>query len=101
MSESNAEKYRAYLDQQIRALGSFDYDQDAILWHYTDGKGLIGMVESGMFYSTQVSCVNDSSEVRYAQRLFRAALTDSFVVGLSTKTVRSTTLTLGVGTRMA
>src|SRR5438552_18839563 len=32
---------------------------------------------------------------------FRAALTDSFVAGLSTKTVRSTTLTLGVGTRMA
>src|ERR1700676_2076448 len=32
---------------------------------------------------------------------FRAALTDSTVAGFSRKTVRSTTLTLGVGTRMA
>src|ERR1700681_2211224 len=32
---------------------------------------------------------------------FNAALTDSTVAGLSTNTVRSTTLTFGVGTRMA
>src|SRR6202034_3368170 len=32
---------------------------------------------------------------------FRAELTLSFVAGFSTMTVRSTTLTLGVGTRMA
>src|SRR5580704_15125893 len=31
----------------------------------------------------------------------RAVLTDSTVAGFSTKTVRSTTLTFGVGTRMA
>src|SRR5437016_8606660 len=32
---------------------------------------------------------------------FKAAFTESLLAGLSTKTVRSTTLTLGVGTRMA
>lgn len=40
-----------------------------VLWHYTSGEGLIGIIESGKFWTTQVACVNDSSELRYSSDL--------------------------------
>jgi hypothetical protein len=64
------------VSEQVNALGSLDFGGDVLLWHYTNGDRLIGIVESGTLYSTQVSCVNDSSEVRYGQALFKKALTD-------------------------
>jgi hypothetical protein len=64
------------VSEQVNALGSLDFSGDVLLWHYTNGDRLIGIVESGTLYSTQVSCVNDSSEVRYGQALFKKALTD-------------------------
>jgi hypothetical protein len=39
------------------------------LWHYTSGDGLIGILQSGEFWVTQVSCVNDAVELRYAQAI--------------------------------
>jgi hypothetical protein len=43
------------------------------LWHYTTGDGLIKILESGELWSTQVSCVNDSTEFRHAIRASREA----------------------------
>src|SRR5262249_51167085 len=34
---------------------------------------LLGIVESGTLYATQVSCLNDSTEIRYAAKLVRDA----------------------------
>jgi hypothetical protein len=44
------------------------------LWHYTSGSSLIEIVKSNVLFSTQVACLNDSSEVRYATALLREAL---------------------------
>jgi hypothetical protein len=45
----------------------------AELCHYTTGENLVKILESGELWSTQVSCVNDASEFRYAIRVARAA----------------------------
>lgn len=43
--------------------------QSGVLWHYTSGDGLIGIIQSGDLWTTQVSCVNDSTELRYSNSL--------------------------------
>ena len=40
-----------------------------LLWHYTNGNALISIIESKSLYSTQVSCLNDQSEIRYSVEL--------------------------------
>lgn len=70
------EDFRAYdefLTKQLEVLGSF-FKEDKTLWHYTTGAGLQGILESGTIYATQVACLNDSTEIRYASSLFRKAL---------------------------
>jgi len=73
-------EYDAFLQERVKALGSLSFEPGTLIWHYTDGPGLIGILESGTLFSTQVSCLNDSSEIRYASSLFKNAL-----VGLLTK----------------
>jgi hypothetical protein len=70
------EKYQKFLQAQVERLGSFKFDPETLLWHYTNGSGLLGILSTGTLYSTQVSCLNDSSEIRYGQFLFQKALTD-------------------------
>lgn len=48
--------------------------EGTLLWHYTNGDGLLGIVKSGSLYATQISCLNDSEEIKYASRLFKLAL---------------------------
>jgi hypothetical protein len=62
--------------EQVKRLGSLVFDHNTLVWHYTTGDGLIGILESGTLYSTQVSCLNDSTEVRYGQLVFKNALTE-------------------------
>jgi hypothetical protein len=45
-----------------------------MLWHYTGGQGLLGIISSQSIYATHVSCLSDSSEIRYASFVFRQAL---------------------------
>jgi hypothetical protein len=71
----DSKRYVDFLDAQVKALSAFDFKEDTLLWHYTSGPGLIGIVSSGTLYSTQVSCLSDSSEIRYAAALFKHALT--------------------------
>jgi hypothetical protein len=49
-------------------------DPDQLVWHYTTGAGLIGIVESGSLFATQVSCLNDATEIRYSAKKLREAL---------------------------
>ena len=58
-------KYQEFVRQQVKQLGSLDFDREVILWHYTNGAGLLGILETGTIFSTQVSCVNDSTECRF------------------------------------
>ena len=74
---ANLENYHKFLKSQVDRLGSFQFDTETLLWHYTNGPGLLSILSSGTIYSTQVSCLNDSSEIRYGQVLFQKALTES------------------------
>jgi hypothetical protein len=39
---------------------------DGPLYHYTSGDGLIGIIRSKQLWSTQIACLNDSTEIGYA-----------------------------------
>ena len=67
-------QYIAFAKSQADALGCHNLDPNAVVWHYTTGAGLQGIIASGMIYATQVSCLNDSSEIRYPVLLLRRAL---------------------------
>jgi hypothetical protein len=45
-----------------------------LLWHYTTGDNLIKIIQSGELWTTQVSCVNDSTEVSHAATQLKNAL---------------------------
>jgi hypothetical protein len=51
-----------------------NFDPNMTLWHYTNGNGFLGMLESGSIRATQVASVNDSTETVYATRLYRQAI---------------------------
>src|SRR3989442_445301 len=66
----NAE-YLQFVAAQIRKYPSSM--PQSVLWHYTSGEGLLGIINSGEFWLTQLSCVNDTTELRYSQSLLREA----------------------------
>jgi len=55
-------------------LGVFVPPNNNLVWHYTDGAGLMGILESGQLFATQVSSLNDSKETLYARELFIKAV---------------------------
>jgi Protein of unknown function (DUF2971) len=72
----DAQQYQNFITERIKALGCLEYDREAVLWHYTTTPGLLGIIESGTIHATQVACLSDSSEIRYAGKLYRDALTE-------------------------
>jgi hypothetical protein len=48
---------------------------EQVVWHYTSGNGLISIIESGSIFATQVSCLNDATEIRYSAMRLREAIT--------------------------
>jgi Protein of unknown function (DUF2971) len=50
---------------------------DKVVWHYTNGDGLIGIIESGSIYATQIACLNDNTEMRYSSSLLRQQLLEA------------------------
>lgn len=69
------EHYQEYV---IGLLGVLDCrpNLNDLVWHYTSGDGLIKILESGTIFSTQVSCLNDSTEIRYSASVLRTALSN-------------------------
>jgi DUF2971 family protein len=61
-------QYRHFAIDQLMKTGRPGVGE---LFHYTSGDGLIGIIGSGQLWATQVSCVNDASEIRYATSLLR------------------------------
>jgi hypothetical protein len=49
---------------------------DDIVWHYTTGAGLLAIIETGKIFATQVSCLNDATEIRYSASILRGVLTE-------------------------
>jgi len=71
-----SEKYRRFVSDIAMEIGVFDFKPDDILWHYTNGSGFLGILQSGMIYATQVSCLNDTTETKYAQDIYKKAVTE-------------------------
>ena len=65
------EAYRKFVSDLAIELGVFDLKGIETVWHYTDGSGFLGILQSGRLYATQVSALNDSKETEYATDLFR------------------------------
>ena len=67
-----------YLPFAVELLNKLNWkpDPNRLIWHYTTAAGLMGIVESGSIFATQVSCLNDATEIRYAAKRLRNALTD-------------------------
>ncbi len=68
------EAYGKFVQKIARKLGIFDFEDQTILWHYTDGAGLLGILQSGHINATQVSALNDSKETKFATDLYIAAI---------------------------
>lgn len=68
------EQYRAFVSAKAQELGCFDFKPDDIVWHYTNGEGFLGILQSSTIYATQVASLNDKNETKYATDLFKTSL---------------------------
>jgi hypothetical protein len=68
------EKFHRFTRQVSTDAALMEFDPNMTLWHYTNGPGFLGMIESGAIRATQVAAVNDSTETVYATRLYRKAI---------------------------
>jgi Protein of unknown function (DUF2971) len=74
VSQEDEAQYQQFVRELAESIGTFLIDPETTLWHYTTGSALLGILQTNTLYSTQVSCLNDSTEVRYASKLFRDSL---------------------------
>jgi hypothetical protein len=68
------EKYRAFVSERAKEIGCFDFKPNDILWHYTNGEGFLGILQSSSIFATQVASLNDKNETKYATDLFKASI---------------------------
>jgi hypothetical protein len=73
ITSEEMQKFNAFIEEQVKFLKVLEFNNQEIIWHYTSGDALLGVVETGTLYATQVSCLNDSTEVRYGVKLLRDA----------------------------
>jgi hypothetical protein len=74
ITDDEKKQYLDFALELAKELKSLSVPPDAVLWHYTTGPSLIAIFETMSLYSTQLSCLNDSTELRYASRHFRQAM---------------------------
>lgn len=67
-------KYRDFVSRIATENGCFDFQPDQVIWHYTDGPGLVGILESSRLHATQISALNDAKETRHSSELFIQAV---------------------------
>jgi len=74
VTQQENEKYRQFVSDVAQRLGVFDFNGEQIVWHYTDGAGLLGILQSATIYATQVASLNDANETKYATDLYKQAV---------------------------
>jgi hypothetical protein len=72
LEENN--RFREFVSRIAQEGGCFDFKPDQIIWHYTNGAGFLGILQSSHFYATQVAALNDANEIRHASDLFIKAV---------------------------
>lgn len=73
VEQTERDKYGKFFLEIAEELGSLKVDFGDTLWHYTTGTSLLAIINSNQLYATQVSCLNDSTEIRYGTSLLREA----------------------------
>lgn len=68
------ERYRVFVSDVAKEMGVFDGLADQIVWHYTNGAGFLGILQSSTIFATQVSCLNDVRETKYGSDLYKEAV---------------------------
>jgi len=66
--------YREFVSKIAIELGVFDLQGQEIVWHYTNGEGFLGILQSCTLFATQVAALNDSKETDYATDLFKESV---------------------------
>jgi hypothetical protein len=74
VTQQENEKYRVFVSDVAKEMGAFDFDPEQIVWHYTNGAGFLGIIQSSTLYATQVASLNDKSETKYATDLYKEAI---------------------------
>ena len=57
------QRYYKFVEQLSKDLGSIAIPPETILWHYTTGSSLIKIVDSATIFATQLSGLNDTTEL--------------------------------------
>jgi hypothetical protein len=68
------QRYYDFVKQLVTDLRTIAIPPDSMLWHYTSGSALIAIIETGTIFATQLSGLNDTTEIRYGAKLFQEAL---------------------------
>jgi hypothetical protein len=74
LTQRENEKYRQYVSDVAKDMGIFDFQPDQIVWHYTNGTGFLGILQSATLYATQVASLNDVRETKYGTDLYKDAV---------------------------
>ena len=56
--------------------GEFGLTTDDLLWHYTDTRGLEGIVNTGTIRFSHLGFLNDPSELQYAEEVYASVLSE-------------------------
>ena len=72
LEENN--KYRDFVVKIANDLGVLDAQGQNVVWHYTNGSGFLGILQSSKLYASQVAALNDAKETEYATDLFKQAI---------------------------
>ena len=65
--------YAKFVQDAAAQFGCLEKPRD-LIWHYTDGPGLIGILTSGSLHGTQIAALNDKNEAILATKLYRHAI---------------------------
>jgi hypothetical protein len=71
VTQEEINEYLSFVSTQFASSG---VKAQSTIWHYTSGEGLIGIIKSSEFWLTQISCVNDATEIRYSRSLLLQAI---------------------------
>jgi hypothetical protein len=83
VTDEEDKKFQAYVEEQAKLLKCLEIDGKERVWHYTSGHALLSIVETGTLYASHISCLNDSTELHYGDKLFREAFFELKVKGIS------------------
>jgi hypothetical protein len=70
------EKYRQFVSDIATEMGVFDFKGEDVVWHYTNGTGFLGILQSATIHAAQVSSLNDTTETKYASDIYKKAVSE-------------------------